>query len=134
MSFPLCFVLRHSSEEAVFQHLALCTPTHQLMHWVLPGKARRLLDGHPYYLLVEAPVSSSLPFYEVDKGECTIAGSQLETPAETLRHRLETGHLTLHMQGQEMQGAFTVARLGPDSHIWRLTLGHPVLQSVVLKA
>lgn len=134
MSLSLQFVLRHSSEAAVFQHLALYSSTHQLTHWVLPGQAQRLLDGHPYYLLVESPVSSPLPPHEIDTGECTLAGRQLETPTDTLHHRLQTGHLSLHLQGKELRGAFTLTRLGPDSHIWRFSVGHPVPQSVAVQA
>lgn len=103
------------------------------MHWVLPGAAQRLLDGLPYYLLCEAPASSPLPSHEMDGGECDVGGTQQDSPTQTLDYSIRTGNVQLRLHGQQLQGDFTLARLSPDSHIWRLSVGHPVMQSIALK-
>lgn len=126
MSYPLRFILRQTSDDAVFQHLALCSATQQLIHWVLPGAAQRLLDGLPYYLLCEAPAATPLPPHEADEGECNVAGVQQTTPTQTLDCSIQAGCVHLHLHGQQLHGAFTLARLSPDSHIWRLSVGHAV--------
>lgn len=110
--------------------MVLCSPTSQLMHWVLPGPAQHLLDGVPYYLLCEVSDSASLPNVEVDTGECRVAEAAEENPVEALHHRLKAGNLLLHLHGQDLTGDFTLARLSPDSHIWRFSVGHPVAHSI----
>ncbi|SMB98613.1 hypothetical protein SAMN00120144_3824 [Hymenobacter roseosalivarius DSM 11622] len=112
--------------------MVLCSPTRQLMHWVLPGPAQRLLDGLPYYLLCEAAASVSLPNVEVDTGECTVAEAREENLSEALDHCVEAGHLLLRLHGRNLEGDFTLARLSPDSHIWRFSVGHAAPHSVVL--
>ena len=133
MSFPLRFVLRQTAEGAVFQHMALCSPTGQLMHWVLPGPAQRLLIEVPYYYLCEASDSASLPEVEVDTGECTIDQAPEESPTEALRHCVEAGHLQLHLHGRSLEGDFTLARLSSNSHIWRFSLGHSVPHTATVR-
>lgn len=133
MAPPLRFVLRQTSDTAVFQHLVLCAANHQLIHWVLPGAAQRLLDGLPYYLLCEAPTSSPLPAYEADGGECSVKSSQQATPTQVLEDGIQAGWVQLHLHGQQLHGDFTLARLSSESHIWRLSVGHPVVQSIALR-
>jgi hypothetical protein len=114
--------------------MALCSPTQQLTHWVLPGPAQRLMDGHPYYLLCEAPLNLPLPPYEVDSGECTMTGTQEAAAPETIEDALQTGQLHFQLHGQEMQGEFTLARLSPQSSIWRFSVGHMVPYTFTIQA
>ncbi|WP_133272410.1 hypothetical protein [Hymenobacter radiodurans] len=133
MNSSLWFVLRQTSKDAVFQHLALCSPTSQLMHWVLPGRAQQLLDGLPYYLLCESPTSAPLPHVEVDRGECRIAEAKQENLPAALHQCIEAGHLLLHLRGSNLTGAFTLTRRSPDSHIWRFSVGHYVPHAATLQ-
>ena len=96
------------------------------MHWVLPGAAQRLLDGLPYYLLCEAPASAALPTHETDGGECDVSGVQQATPTQTLDHGIQAGRVQLRLHGCQLHGDFTLTRLSPDSHIWRLSVEHAV--------
>jgi hypothetical protein len=125
MTSPLRFVLRQTADDASFQHMALCSPTQEFMHWFFPGAAQRLLGGVPYYLLCEVPALSPMPKHEVDTGECTMLGEQQEDPAEALNISIQNGLVQVHLQGHELQGDFTLARLSPESHIWRLSADYP---------
>jgi hypothetical protein len=134
MSFPLRFVLRQSSADAIFQHLAFYSLTQQLTHWVLPGPAQRLMAGQPYYLLCEAPLSWPLPAHQVDSGECTLVTTQEGTMVEDFQQALRSGNLQFHLHGQLLRGAFTLARLGSESSIWRFSVGHSVPYSLAAQS
>jgi hypothetical protein len=105
-----------------------------LEHWVVLADGTQGLRQPNIFLLQST--SRLLPAAHFDEGPCQIVPLHLAPrttgPDQTVRQALTEGCLTLHLDGQHMQGDYLLQRVGAGrGHTWQLThIGQAALRKL----